>query len=76
MPTDQATRAARHQQSKTARTKSGAPNPNSGSKGDQAFASVPGKGLVHYVKGDTSINSWYYKRRRPSKEDTSNKWNS
>ena len=54
MPTDTATRAARHQQSKTARTRSGTPNPSSGSKGDQAFSSVPGKGLVHFVKGDTS----------------------
>ena len=54
MPTDRATRASRHEQAKTPRTRSGAPNPTSGSKGDQAFSSVPGKGLVHFVKGDTS----------------------
>jgi hypothetical protein len=54
MPTDTATRAARHQQAKSPRTRRGAPNPSSGNKGDQAFSNVSGKGLVHFVKGDTS----------------------
>ena len=52
MPISKETRQARHEHADAPRTKRGQPHPKSGNVGDQSFTQVPGKGLVHFVKGE------------------------
>jgi hypothetical protein len=56
MPTSKETRQARHEHADAPRTKRGTPHPRSGKMGDQSFTQVPGKGLVHLVKGELGWN--------------------
>ena len=65
MPTDRATRQARHNQASVPRTKRGVPSPNSGSVGDQAFTQNESGALVHLVKGSTG-----WKKMGVSTEDS------
>jgi hypothetical protein len=71
MPTSKETRQARHEHADAPRTKRGTPHPRSGKMGDQSFTQVPGKGLVHLVKGELgwnemSISTGDFSRGRPS----------
>jgi len=56
MPTSKETRQARHEHADAPRTKRGTPHSRSGNLGDQSFTQIPGKGLVHLVKGELGWN--------------------